>query len=59
MDAKRAQEIASSETMANVSYNGGKIYIEHVDQDTGNATVHPLEKPEFKQNVSVDDLTEQ
>lgn len=58
MDAKRAQEIASSPSMINVTHNGEKVYIEHVDQSTGNATVHPLEQPETKQSVSVNDLSE-
>ncbi|MRH44527.1 small acid-soluble spore protein H [Aquibacillus halophilus] len=59
MDAKRAQEIASSPAMANVTYNGGKMYIEHVDQETGNATVHPLDNPEMKQSISVNNLMEE
>ncbi|MCT2535679.1 H-type small acid-soluble spore protein [Aquibacillus koreensis] len=59
MDAQRAQEIASSPVMANVSFNGAKVYIEHVDQEVGKATVHTLHQPENKQSVSVDHLTEQ
>lgn len=58
MDAQRAQEIASSPTMANVTLNGGNIYIEHVDQEAGKATVHPLDNRENKQSVSLNDLTE-
>lgn len=58
MDAKRAQEIASSPAMSNVTFNGGKVYIEHVDQKAGKATVHPLDNPENKQSVSVNDLME-
>jgi len=59
MDAQRAQEIASSPTMANVKYNGTQIYIEHVDQNNGTATIHPLEEPNNKQSVSVSNLIEQ
>lgn len=59
MNAQRAQEIASSPNMANVSYNGQQIYIEHVDQDNGTATVHPLNEPDNKQSVSVESLIEQ
>ncbi|MEW9670144.1 small acid-soluble spore protein H [Ammoniphilus sp. 3BR4] len=59
MNAQRAQEIASSPNMANVSYNGQQIYIEHVDQDNGTATVHPLNEPNNKQSVSVESLIEQ
>jgi small acid-soluble spore protein H (minor) len=59
MDAQRAQEIASSPTMANVKYNGTQIYIEHVDQNNGTATIHSLEEPNNKQSVSVSNLIEQ
>jgi small acid-soluble spore protein H (minor) len=59
MNAKRAQEIASSETMVNVSYNGESIYIEHVDQQNGTATIHPLDEPTKKQSISVTSLNEQ
>lgn len=58
MDSKRAQEIASSSTMSNVTFNGGQVYIEHVDQEAGKATVHPIDNPESKQSVSVNDLLE-
>jgi small acid-soluble spore protein H (minor) len=59
MDAQRAQEIANSQTMANVMYNGTLVYIEHVDQQNGKATIHPLDEPNQKQSVSVTNLTEQ
>jgi small acid-soluble spore protein H (minor) len=35
------------------------IYIEHVDQETGQATIHELDNPNTKQSVSVDSLIEQ
>jgi small acid-soluble spore protein H (minor) len=59
MDARRAQEICSSQSMANVTYNGEQCYIEHVDQDKGLATIHPVNNPTSKQSVSVDSLQEQ
>jgi small acid-soluble spore protein H (minor) len=59
MDAQRAQEVADSTTMANVLYNGSKIYIEHVDQQNGMATIHSLDNPNSKQSVSVSSLIEQ
>ncbi|OIJ12272.1 small, acid-soluble spore protein, H family [Anaerobacillus arseniciselenatis] len=59
MNAQRAQEIASASTMANVMYNGEPIYIEHVDQDKGVATIHTLDNPSNKQSVSVTSLQEQ
>lgn len=59
MDSQRAQEISFSPKMINVMYNGKSIYIEHVDQQNGTATVHPLDEPTNKQTVSVNDLIEQ
>ncbi|WP_026580801.1 small acid-soluble spore protein H [Bacillus sp. J33] len=59
MNAQRAQEIASSSIMANVTYNGENIYIEHVDQQNGTATIHSLNDPNNKQSVSVTSLQEQ
>ncbi|WP_077214966.1 small acid-soluble spore protein H [Bacillus dakarensis] len=59
MNAQRAQEIASSPNMANVTYNGEGIYIEHVDETNGIATIHSLNEPNNKQSVSVTSLNEQ
>jgi small acid-soluble spore protein H (minor) len=59
MDAQRAQEIALSPTMENVNYNGKSIYIEHVDQKNGTATIHSLDDPNSKQSVPVSSLIEQ
>ncbi|MBQ4866142.1 small acid-soluble spore protein H [Priestia megaterium] len=59
MDTQRAQEIADSVDMANVIYNGKSIYIEHVDQQNGVATIHNLDEPNNKQSVSISELTEQ
>jgi small acid-soluble spore protein H (minor) len=58
MDVQRAQEIANLPTMANVGYNGTRIYIEHVDQQNGIATIHSLDEPNTKQSVSVSNLIE-
>lgn len=58
MDAHRAQQITSSPNMANVTYNGERIYIEHVDEQAETATIHSLDNPNHKQNVSVDSLLE-
>ncbi|WP_144548951.1 small acid-soluble spore protein H [Peribacillus simplex] len=59
MDAQRAEEIASSPNMVNVTYNEESIYIEHVDEQNGIATIHPLDDPNKKQSVSVTSLQEQ
>ncbi|SDI04095.1 small acid-soluble spore protein H [Alteribacillus bidgolensis] len=59
MDAQRAQEISSSPDMANVVFNGESVYIEHVDQQVGIATIHPMNDPNKKQSVSITSLEEQ
>ena len=59
MDVQRAQEIAASPVMANVTCNGESIYIEHVDQQMGLVTIHSLNNPNQKQSVSVTSLNEQ
>ena len=58
MKAQRAEEIASSPNMVNVTYNEEAIYIEHVDEQNGKATIHSLKEPNNKQSVSVTSLTE-
>lgn len=58
MDVQRAQEIAFSPVMANVTYNGSRVYIEHVDQGKQIATVHPLDNPNAKNTVPVANLQE-
>ncbi|ENH97544.1 acid-soluble spore protein H [Gracilibacillus halophilus YIM-C55.5] len=59
MDAQRAQEIVDSSDMVAVTYNGENVYIEHVDRSSGNATIHPLDQPEDKQMVEINQLMEQ
>ncbi|AXI09966.1 small acid-soluble spore protein H [Oceanobacillus sp. 143] len=59
MDAQRAQEITSSPDIIDVTYNGEAIYIEHVDEQNGTATIHFLNEPNNKQSVSVTSLNEQ
>lgn len=58
MDAQRAQEISRSRVMANVTCNGSQVFIEHVDQQNGTATIHRLDDPNNKQSVSVSNLIE-
>ncbi|MFZ4453761.1 small acid-soluble spore protein H [Salibacterium aidingense] len=59
MNAQRAQEISSSPEMANVVYDGEPVYIEHVDQQVGVATIHSLDNPDSIKSVSVTSLEEQ
>ncbi|BAM47120.1 H-type small acid-soluble spore protein [Amphibacillus xylanus] len=58
MDAVRAQEIVMIPDMVHVTYQGQKVFIEHVDEDQELATIHPLDNPEEKISVSVDQLVE-
>ena len=56
MDNERAKEIATSPVMANVTYNGSRIYIENVEGYT--ATVHYLNAPEKRLKVNLSSLIE-
>lgn len=58
MNKQRAQEIASSAIMANVTYNGVPIYIQHVDDETETARIFPLGQPENEEEVSLNNLLE-
>lgn len=58
MNKQRAMEIADSPVMANVTYQGGNVYIQHVNDD-GTARIYPLGQPEQEQNVPLDSLIEQ
>jgi small acid-soluble spore protein H (minor) len=59
MNKQRAQEIAASSVMANVTYNGTPIYIQEVDEKNETAKIYPLDKPENEQEVSLNNLLEQ
>ncbi|MCU6708582.1 small acid-soluble spore protein H [Paenibacillus sp. J5C_2022] len=59
MSKQRAQEIAESPVMANVTYQGMPVYIQHVDQERQTARVYPLQQPELEQEVSLDQLQEE
>ncbi|MGD8192302.1 small acid-soluble spore protein H [Brevibacillus ginsengisoli] len=59
MDAQRAQEIASSPVMAQVTYNGVPIYIQHVSERNQTARIYPLDQPEKEQMVPLSTLQEQ
>ncbi|KQL51216.1 spore protein H [Heyndrickxia shackletonii] len=58
MNRQRAQEIASSPVMANVTYNGTPVYIQNVDEKGETARIYPLDQPENEQEVSVNELIE-
>ncbi|MGG2025990.1 small acid-soluble spore protein H [Gottfriedia sp. S16(2024)] len=58
MNKQRAQEIASSAEMANVTYNGVPIYIQHVDETNETARIYPLGQPDREEEVSINSLSE-
>lgn len=58
MNAMRAQEIADSPEMANVTLNGERVYIQHVDRDKETARVYPLDNPSNEQEIHLSQLME-
>lgn len=58
MNKLRASEIASSPVMANVTYEGIPIYIQHVDEQSEMARIYPLGQPENEQQVPLNSLVE-
>jgi small acid-soluble spore protein H (minor) len=58
MDRKRAQEIASSPDMINVTYNGDSIYIEDINPNKDTASIHNLNQPHYSHEVSLTQLVE-
>ncbi len=58
MNTQRAQEIATSPVMANVTYNGIPIYIQHVDNDKETARIFPLDEPNNEEEVPLTQLEE-
>ena len=58
MNAQRAQEISESPVIANVMYNGEKVYIQHVDADKRTARIYPLDDPQKEQEVPLSNLME-
>jgi small acid-soluble spore protein H (minor) len=58
MNKQRASEIAASPVMANVTYNGVPIYIQHVDETNETARIYPLNEPNNEMNISLNSLVE-
>lgn len=58
MDKRRAKEISESPVMANVSFNGTPVYIQHVDEGRENARIYPLDHPDQEQDVPLHNLKE-
>lgn len=58
MNIQRAQEIAVSPVMEDVTYNGKSIYIQQVDEKNETARIYPLDQPENEQEVPLSSLIE-
>ena len=58
MNKQRAQEIATSSILANVTYNEVPIYIQNVNENNETARIYPLDEPENEQNVPLTNLIE-
>ncbi|WP_028392457.1 small acid-soluble spore protein H [Bacillus cihuensis] len=58
MNKQRAQEIAASPVMANVTYNGVPIYIQNVDENNEIARIYPLDEPKNEQDIPLSNLKE-
>ncbi|WEG12880.1 H-type small acid-soluble spore protein [Pullulanibacillus sp. KACC 23026] len=58
MDAQRAKEIIDSPRTIHVLYDGMKVYIQNVNDETEIARVYPLDNPEYIQDVPVGELNE-
>ncbi|MGJ9459115.1 small acid-soluble spore protein H [Oceanobacillus sp. CF4.6] len=59
MNIQRAEEIVQSPDLVNVTYNGKKIYIQHVDDQNQLARVYPLDNPQKEFDVQLEKLTEE
>jgi small acid-soluble spore protein H (minor) len=58
MNTQRAQEIAASPVMANVTCEGTPIYIQHVDENNETARIYPLNQPDNEEEVPLNILIE-
>ncbi|BDH60440.1 small, acid-soluble spore protein H [Lysinibacillus sp. PLM2] len=58
MNVQRAQEISESPVIANVFYNGERVFIQHVDEKKETARIYPLDDPANEREVSLSSLTE-
>lgn len=54
----RAQEIAQSPVMANVTYLDKQVYIQHVIEHSETARIFPLDEPQNELEVNLDNLIE-
>jgi small acid-soluble spore protein H (minor) len=58
MDKQRAKEIASSNEMMHVTFDGDPIYIESINPNKDTASVHSLNHPGYSHEVPLTQLVE-
>lgn len=58
MNIQRAREIAASPVMENVTCDGERVYIQHVDADSETARIYPLGRPDEEFEVPLRSLSE-
>ncbi|SFQ31531.1 H-type small acid-soluble spore protein [Salibacterium halotolerans] len=58
MDVLRARDIADSPVMADVTYDGTPVYIQHVAEDGRTARIYSLEYPDEELTVPLEQLLE-
>ncbi|GAA0324073.1 small acid-soluble spore protein H [Bacillus carboniphilus] len=59
MNRQRAQQIVESPDMKHVSFNGTRVYIQHVDEESETARIYPLDDPSQEKTVSLNELHEE
>lgn len=58
MDKQRAIDISESPDYKHVTFQGKRVYIQHVDPQTGVARVYYLDEPDQEFEVPVQQLSE-
>ncbi|MFC0471480.1 H-type small acid-soluble spore protein [Halalkalibacter kiskunsagensis] len=58
MIKQRAQEIATSPVMANVTYQDTPVYIQSVSEEHDIARIFPLSDPQDEKEVNISSLVE-
>lgn len=58
MNKQRATEIANSPDLKHVTYEGQRVYIQHVNEQMNTARIYPLDDPGHEFEVQIDSLKE-
>lgn len=58
MDKLRAKEIAESPDLKNVQYQGKRVFIQRVNEDSDTAQIYFLDDPHNEIEVQLSDLRE-